>query len=123
MLAVKKSRNRRLACPPASAISFGTSIADAAAGRTISVGTMIASAWLDPTASAWTDSSILIPMSLPPVFLFSLLGLGSGYVQKVVTSGNDPGAGVSSENDYLSWTVLPAQYLIENTHLSLEMIG
>jgi hypothetical protein len=29
------------------------------------------------------------------------LGLGSGYVQKVVTSGNDPGAGVSSENDYL----------------------
>jgi hypothetical protein len=43
MLAVK-SRNRR----PASAISFGTSIADAMAGGTIAVGTMIASAWPDP---------------------------------------------------------------------------
>ena len=31
------------------AISFSTSIADATAGRTIAVGTMIASAWPDPS--------------------------------------------------------------------------
>ena len=70
MLAVKKSRKRRLACSPASAINRGMSIADAAAGRTSVVGTMIASAWFgsaglssDPTvgppiASASTVSSI-----------------------------------------------------------------
>jgi hypothetical protein len=46
MLAVKKSRKRRLAFSSASAISRGTSIADVAAGRTNVVSTMIASAWL-----------------------------------------------------------------------------
>jgi len=82
MLAVKKSRNRRLACSPASAISFGTSIADASGGRTIAVGTMIASArpgptglsLSDPTASVSTDPSISMLM-LPPVFLSSLFRL------------------------------------------------
>jgi hypothetical protein len=48
MFAVKKSRNRRLAFSPASAISFSAHVADAAAGRTIVVGTMMASARLAP---------------------------------------------------------------------------
>jgi hypothetical protein len=52
MLAVKKSGKRRLVCSPASAISFGASIADAA-GWMIADGTMIASAWLDPTAECY----------------------------------------------------------------------
>jgi hypothetical protein len=64
MLAVKKSRSRSDALLPASAISRGTSIADAAARRTIAVGTMIASAWLgsvvglsEPTADVTMPSA------------------------------------------------------------------
>jgi hypothetical protein len=76
MLALKKSRKRRLACSPASTISRGTSIADVAAGRRSVVGTMIASAWLgsaglllsSSTASASTVSSNLIPMPAPRVW-------------------------------------------------------
>ena len=37
------------------AISFSTSIADATAGRTIAVGTMIASAWPDPAGLSLSD--------------------------------------------------------------------
>ena len=59
-------------------INLRTSIADAAAGRTIAVGTMIASAWLGSaglllsrsTAPASTAASISMLM-LRPVFLFS----------------------------------------------------
>src|SRR5277367_6553385 len=89
MLAVKKSRKRKLALSPASAISRGTSIADATAGRRSVVGTMIASAWLGsaglsfrptadlPIASASADSSISMLMVPPPrVSLFSLFRLG-----------------------------------------------
>jgi hypothetical protein len=46
----------------------------------------------------------------------ALVGLGSGYVQKVVTSGNDPEP--ECRPRMVIFTALPAQYLIENTHLS-----
>src|SRR5277367_5854073 len=58
MLAVKKSRNRKLAFSPASAIKCGTSIEDAAAGRTTAVGTMMASAWLASHPLSATDPPI-----------------------------------------------------------------